>query len=323
MTIRLADSWIWDSWYTFDGNQHHAFYLKASRALQDPERRHRHPVVGHSVSDDLINWQTLPDAIIVSDEPDAFDSYTTWTGSVVRDESGLWWMFYTGTNRADGGDIQRIGAATSPDLLTWTKVSKTALVQADPTWYELLDKSVWHDQAFRDPWVFKNESDPSLWHMLVTARANEGDPRTRGVIGHATSRDLINWQVEPPLSKPGQGFGQQEVFQYEVVDGVPILLFCCGWRELSAERQAALGQISTTYSLVVSPNLTDAANNGVDFNNAKPFDGPQVYAGRLVQGKDGKWNLLGFIDQVDGKFVGEICDPIPVTATLQHGIVRR
>ena len=210
MALRLVDKWIWDSWYVFDGAKYHAFYLSASRALGDPNRRHRNPVVGHAVSTDLNNWTVVQDALAVSDSP-AFDSWTTWTGSVVRGEDGKWWMFYTGTSREDGGDVQTIGAATSDDLMVWSKVSSHPLVRADKRWYDLLDKSIWHDEAWRDPWVFRFENDPITWHMLITARANHGDVATRGVLGHATSTNLIDWSVQPPLSEPGQGFGQMEM----------------------------------------------------------------------------------------------------------------
>ena len=316
MALRLEDKWIWDSWYAFDGERYHAFYLHASRALGDPVRRHRNPIVGHAVSDDLTNWTVVRDALIVSDSP-AFDSWTTWTGSVIRDDNGLWWMFYTGTSREDGGDVQTIGAATSTDLMEWTKLSSEPMVSADARWYEKLDKTIWHDEAWRDPWVFRFENDPSTWHMLVTARANHGDPATRGVLGHATSTNLLNWDVRPPLSSPGQGFGQLEVFQFEVVDGVPVLVFCCGWRELSAERRAEFGERDATYSVAVSVDLTE-----VDFNRAKAFEDPLVYAARIIQGKDG-WYLIGFVNEVDGQFVGELCDPVPVSATVEAGLVRR
>ena len=316
MALRLEDKWIWDSWYAFDGQRYHAFFLHASRALGDPVRRHRHPIIGHAVSDDLTNWTVVRDALIVSDSP-AFDSWTTWTGSVIQDDNGLWWMFYTGTSREDGGDVQTVGAATSTDLMEWTKLSSEPMVSADARWYEKLDKTIWHDEAWRDPWVFRFDNDPSTWHMLVTARANHGDPATRGVLGHATSADLKHWDVRPPLSAPGQGFGQLEVFQYEVVDGVPVLVFCCGWRELSAERRAAFGERDATYSVAVSADLDE-----VDFNRAKAFEDPLVYAARIIKGRDG-WYLIGFVNEVDGEFVGELCDPVPVTATPEAGLVRR
>lgn len=316
MAIRLDKRWIWDSWYVWDGDVCHAFFLSADRSLGDPELRHRSPIVGHAISKDLVNWEMLPDAISPSDQP-AFDSWTTWTGSVIKADDGTWWMFYTGSSREDGGLIQRIGAATSKDLITWEKLGTEPLVEADPTWYELLDTDLWHDQAWRDPWVFRMPGSEQ-WHMLITARANEGDPRTRGVAGHAVSDDLVNWTVKEPLSVPGQGFGQLEVLQFEIVDGIPIVLFCCGWRELSSSRQESFGQRDATYSVVCNADLT-----GLDFNNAYGFEQELVYAGRLVQGSDGKWNLLGFRNFENGEFVGEISDPIPVTADPVKGIVPR
>lgn len=316
MALRLVDKWIWDSWYAFDGQKYHAFYLHASRALGDPDRRHRNPIVGHAISSDLKNWTVVRDALIVSDSP-AFDSWTTWTGSVVRDDAGLWWMFYTGTSREDGGDIQTIGAATSNDLLTWTKVSSEPLVRADERWYEKLDKTIWHDEAWRDPWVFKFPNDASTWHMLITARANHSDPAERGVLGHATSTNLREWSVQPPLSAPGQGFGQLEVFQFEVVDDVPIILFCCGWRELGKQRQLEFGHRDASYSVAVSADLAE-----VDFTKAAAFEDPMVYAARLIRGSDG-WYLIGFHNIENGRFVGELSDPIPVTASPEKGLIRR
>ena len=338
MALELADKWIWDSWYAFDGEKYHAFYLHASRALGDPVRRHRNPIVGHAISEDLTNWTVVRDALIVSDEPEAFDSWTTWTGSVVRADDGLWWMFYTGTSRANGGDVQTVGAATSRDLMVWEKVSAQPLVSADPTWYEKLNQPEWHDEAWRDPWVFRfpkgvatgaaavgvpNGVDPSeVWHMLITSRAEPsvgGNVRTRGVMGHATSLNLLDWTVQPPLSQPHQGFGQLEVYQFEIVDGVPIVVFCCGWRELSSERLAEFGERDATYSVACNADLT-----GLDFGRARAFEERLAYAARIIQDRSGGWNLIGF-DNFDenGEFLGRLCDPVPVTADPAIGLVTR
>jgi beta-fructofuranosidase len=316
LSLKLADRWIWDSWYVQDGDTYHAFYLCASRGLGDPNRRHRNPSVGHAISKDLKNWTVLPDALTPSDEP-AFDSWTTWTGSVTKNDDGTWWMFYTGSSREDGGLTQRVGAATSKDLISWTKLGTDPLVEADGRWYEKLDLTAWGDEAWRDPWVFRFPGEKT-WQMLVTSRAKEGEPSTRAVVGHATSENLIDWSVKPPLSQPGQGFGQYEVFQFEHVDGVPILLFCCGWRELGKESLERFGKIDATYSLVVNEDLSQ-----LDFTKALPFTQNLVYAGRLIFGPDQKWYLMGFINEIDGKFVGELSDPIPVTADPVLGIVPR
>ena len=315
MALRLPDRWVWDSWYVWDGPVCHAFYLVASRGLRDSDERHRAPSIGHAISRDLVNWEILPDALAPSHTP-AFDSSTTWTGSTVQAADGTWWMFYTGSSREDGGLIQRIGAATSQDLITWTK-HEEPVIEADPRWYETLEQAQWPDQAWRDPWVFRRPGE-SQWSMLITARHREGDPAERAAVGLATSVDLANWTVQPPLSIPGQGFGQYEVFQYAEVDGVPILLFCCGWRELSSSRLEELGKIDTTYSLVVDQGLAE-----LDFTKARAFTDTVVYAGRLVQKPSGDWYLLGFLNDANGDFVGELSDPIPVTADPHRGIIAR
>ncbi len=324
MALKLPGQWVWDSWFVRDGDDYHAFYLQASKALGDPNRRHRNVTVGHAVSKDLKSWQILPDALTPSEPASpqsaaqgeiVFDSYTTWTGSIVQAADGVWHMFYTGTSREKGGAVQSIGLATSNDLVTWTKQSTQPLLSADPRHYAVLEDGIWPDEGFRDPWVFKLDGDDT-WHMLMTARGRGGEYGQSGVAGHATSRDLRSWNLEKPLSEVNQGFGETEVLQFAVVDSVPILLFCCGPQWLSdLRRQIDNGGV---YSLVVNPDLS-----GVDFNKAVLFSEPDLYACRLIQDVDGVWQLIGFVNERDSHFVGELCDPIAVTADPVNGLVRK
>lgn len=243
----------------------------------------------------------VQDAIAISDAPN-WDSWTTWTGSVTKDKDGLWWMFYTGTSREDGGDIQRVGAATSKDLMTWTKVEGNPLTEADPTWYEQLDYDLWHDQAWRDPWVFEHEG---TWHMIVTARGLTGEKYGRGVAGHATSSNLRQWEVLPPLTDTESGFGQMEVIQIEEIDGIPTMLWCCGPNELTPEMRAKYpsgGMFSTVGPSKLGP---------FDPNQAVWFPHETLYAARVVK-HESHWYMLGFIGGPDHDFGGYICDPIPV-----------
>jgi beta-fructofuranosidase len=309
--LRLADSWIWDSWYAYDGALHHVFYLRASRGLGDPDRRHRHPSVGHAVSADLRDWTVLPDALAVSDFP-AFDDWTTWTGSVVRDDAGQWRMFYTGTTRQDGGGVQRVGIATSADLLVWHKHPPHTVLEADPRWYEKHGQSAWPEEAWRDPFVFRG--DDGQWHMYVTARAAHGDWRSRGVVGHCTSTDLEQWHVRPPLTEPGAGFGHIEVVQAEVVDGTPTLIFSCASAQLDEDARRRYG--SGGIFSVTGPSL----HGPFDISTARLFPDTSLYAGRLVR-HDGRWHLMAFRDLVDGRFVGELIDPVPVTSTPDSGLM--
>jgi beta-fructofuranosidase len=133
--LELADAWTWDCWFADDGVDYHAFYLKASRAWLDPEKRHLHAAIGHAVSADLVNWRELPDALVPAEDPLAFDHVATWSGSVIRDPQHGWRMFYTGRAAFKPVQRQRIGSAVSNDLITWRRDPLPA-IEADPRWYE-------------------------------------------------------------------------------------------------------------------------------------------------------------------------------------------
>ena len=109
--LSLPDKWIWDFWLADDGTAYHLFFLQAPRG-GDPDLRHANPSVGHAVSTDLTTWQVVGDALRPSAEP-AFDDLAIWTGSVVRGDDGVWYLFYTGRSRADKGS----GAAGRPGHL--------------------------------------------------------------------------------------------------------------------------------------------------------------------------------------------------------------
>lgn len=301
--LRLAASWVWDFWIVDDGEQFHLFHLKASRALLDPHRRHLRATIGHATSTDLTTWTEHADALVADDSP-AVDDLATWTGSVVRDEEGWWRMFYTAVDRADAGIQQRITSVVSDDLFVWHREPDRQVLEPDARWYETAETRQWPDQAWRDPWVF---GEPGDWHMLITARANHGDPDNRGVIGYATSPDLTRWTIHPPRSQPGAGFGQLEVVQTVVVDGTPVGIFSCLRAELSADRRAA-DPVGGVWAFPA-----DSLAGSFATADAYRLTDEQLYVGRLVQDRAGHWQFLAFRnDDGAGGFVGEITDPRPV-----------
>ncbi|MGD8709602.1 MAG: glycoside hydrolase family 68 protein, partial [Ectothiorhodospiraceae bacterium] len=197
MALRLDDKWIWDFWFARDGEDHHVYFLQADRSLGDPEQRHWSVSIGHAVSRDLISWEVLGTCLTPSPSP-AWDDCTTWTGSVKRHPDGYWCLYYTGTSRADNGLRQRIGMATSRDLHNWEKHDGNPILCVDPAHYETLNTELWHDQAWRDPWVIP-DPDGTHYHMFFTARTNHGSGDARGCIGHAVSNDLHTWESRPPV----------------------------------------------------------------------------------------------------------------------------
>lgn len=307
MSIYLSDKWVWDFWFAQDGADYHIFYLQATRALREEHLRHWHVSIGHAVSADLRQWQLLPDALAPSAEnEDAFDSYTTWTGSIIQ-YRGLWYMFYTGSNRVEQGRIQRVGLATSTDLIKWEKHPSNPLIEADPQWYELKDLDIWHEQTWRDPWVFWHDG---AFHALITGRANHGPADSRGVLALAHSLDLVQWEVLPPITKPGL-FAQMEVPQIIAANDRYYLLFSCGSEQLSTQGRKRFGNRTGSYYLngesplgpfrYLSDELLIGDENG------------SLYSGKLVLGPDEKWYLMAFNNyDIDGNFIGGITDPLPV-----------
>ena len=144
----------------------------------------------HLVSDDLVNWEVLPDSF--GPGPDgSCDGNGIWTGSVIEHE-GVFHFFYTGYNR-HADSPQSICKAVSTDLVHWEKVADNPLFGPDPRWYETVD--------WRDPFVYRDE-EQGCFMMLISARLKEGPLYRRGCIAVAVSDDLEHWEVREPYTAP-------------------------------------------------------------------------------------------------------------------------
>jgi beta-fructofuranosidase len=152
-----------------------------------------------------------------------------------------------------------------------------------------------------DRWVW------DFWLARTRARAAQGPVDGRGVIGHATSDDLVSWTVQPPLSELGE-FGHLEVPQVEVVDGAAVFIFSVAANDVSKRRRLRQTVATATY---ICPGRSPLGP--FDLTAAQPVPAPHLYAGRLDRRRDGSWVMLGFVGtDAEGRFVGEIGDPIPV-----------
>jgi len=303
LSLRIEDKWIWDFWLVSNEDEYHIFFLQAPRDLVDPDLRHVNATVGHAVSTDLMKWTVLDDALGPG-LPGTWDGLATWTGCVVQNGSD-WYMFYTGASRVNDEIVQSVGAAKSSDLTKWSKLPGP-LFSADPRWYETLEQKDWFEEVWRDPWIFTDED--GLHHALVTARAKSGPPDGRGVVGHATSTDLLTWEVKPPLSSPGE-FGHIEVLQLAATNGGHALVFSCDAQRVSLERRARLESEpeDATYLLAVRSPL-----GPFDLAEARPALPVDMYSGRLVRKHDCSLVWLAFVHRNQaGEFVGELSDPIP------------
>ena len=312
MVLALPDQWIWDSWYAHDGDRWHCYFLKADKSLINPELRHFNVSQGHAVSDDLVNWEHLGTCLTPSVGP-AWDDYTTWTGSVVQDDNALWHLFYTGARKSEEGLFQRIGHATSADMHSWERVGNgfcLDLVGPNAAHYEADHaKGFWHDRAMRDPWVMR-DPDGDGWLMYFTARGHGiKEPNAGGAIGFATSSNLYDWDLRPPVFVGG--YGQLEVPQVFKVEGRWYCLFCTAAEHFSKAQATKTpgGPVTGNHYLVaddprgpwqIAPGFLDGA---------LPC---KRYAARIVETPDGL-RIMGFADRgPDDRFVGHIMDPDPV-----------
>ena len=94
--------------------------------------------------------------------------------------------------------------------------------------------------------------------------------------------------------------------QAELVDGRPVLIFSCLATDMpAARRRAGAGGIWC----LPSPSLLGP----FDTSRAVRMTGESLYSGRLVRDRAGQWVLLAFRNRgPDGRFVGELTDPMPV-----------
>ncbi|WP_370772290.1 GH32 C-terminal domain-containing protein [Clostridium sp.] len=110
------------------------------------------------------------------------------TGSVIKDNNGVFHAFYTGHNPKKMPK-EAIMHATSMDMKEWTKISEDTFFADEQ----------YSGDDFRDPYVIYNEDYNEYW-MLITTRKNNS-----GVIALYTSDDLRVWKDQGILFKNDMG----------------------------------------------------------------------------------------------------------------------
>lgn len=191
-----------------------------------------HDFIAHSISADGIYWRRVNNAVFIG-HPGNWDDSMLWTVHVSPDphEHGQWRMFYTGLSRRDRQLKQRIGLATSRNLMTWTKWPTRWEV---PDWQkprgafeEILDSrniSQAYDPSsgfpiepvpphyessidegrqwvsWRDPFFVQH--DNRSW-LLCSARIDEGPVIRRGCVGLLEETSPYCFEARTPLFHPG------------------------------------------------------------------------------------------------------------------------
>jgi beta-fructofuranosidase len=152
---------------------------------------------------------------------------------------------------------------------------------------------------------------------------------TRGAIGLARSDDLDRWTLQPPVYAGGH-YGQLEVPQVFELGGRWYMVFCNAgdhWSRAVVDEHAAAGhggpQWGSHYLMAEHPLGPWRLPGTAFLDGAMPC---ARYAAKVIQSGNGPV-LMGFLywgsqGESNGRFIGELCDPVPVRVDAVTGQLR-
>jgi hypothetical protein len=159
--------------------------------------------IGYATSLDGINWtrENNGNPVLALGSPGEWDDYWVTHPTVVKDGS-IYKMWYCGSQFPIG--TERIGYATSPDGINWTKYNDPSTpnppyAESDPV-VTVGSSGGWDSFLLMQPNVISNNSIFEMWYT-----GNNGSIQS---IGHATSLDGIIWDkdtLNPVMTKSTSG----------------------------------------------------------------------------------------------------------------------
>ncbi|MGB5848520.1 MAG: T9SS type A sorting domain-containing protein [Ignavibacteriaceae bacterium] len=183
-----ADSSRYESWFT---------------ASVGPSVGWRPYRIGFAASEDGINWTTYPDPVLIPGVGGEWDSNTVEAPSVIR-ENGQYKMWYTTFNEPG---TSKIGYATSPDGVNWTKYNDNPIFEAGT--------QPWEAGGVYFGCVMPLGGGYKMWYGGFTVGF------TSEAIGYATSTDGILWQRDtlnnPVLPPSPSGWDDTGVYAPNVL----------------------------------------------------------------------------------------------------------
>jgi sucrose-6-phosphate hydrolase SacC (GH32 family) len=180
--------------FIFDGRLFHLFYMRHD--FTAPHDDSTEVDVGHAVSADLTHWSQRDPVLHV--RPENWDNLHVWAPTIVFHDS-VYSMYYAGVTNVPYPyrAYQRIGLATSTDLVSWTRYDAPAYEGNMVPW-ALADSSRFEGCQFRDPFVMEDPAAPDHWLMYFSATPR--DAADQLILGVASSGPgLAPWQDLKPL----------------------------------------------------------------------------------------------------------------------------
>lgn len=301
--LTIPSHHLGDAWFHVEGARVHAFVLVC------PEGTPRHLAwdVGHASSADLRTW-TWHGIALRRGPPGAWDGTCLATGSVLR-RGDRFWMAYTGNWL---GPWPAVGMAWSTDLQRWNKLDANPVTAIDERIYTAASRGQRRFPHWRDPFLFEVDG---VAHQLVCATDAAGEGPA-GAVGVARSRDLVRWELLPPLDV--EPFAEElECPQVVQAAGRYYLVFSTPAGLRLRDGTAPPGEAGHVHAMVGDGPL--GPFRVLDPAPLFPAGMPgRPYAARIVE-HGGRLLLLGTIWSGSGD---RISDPYPVVATAQGLEVR-
>ena len=251
----VSDEWyLWDNYGYSDSGVIHVYAQAADKkTCASQEERYWSAYWRHFVSDDGgLTWSDEGPALCPGDEPEAHDSYTIWSGSVLKCGDGTVMAAYTGL-QSGALALQSIAVAVSVDGYQFEKVSPAPpLLSVLHDYDELRSRGYYLGPratigniereadgtflCFRDPFLFVDSDGQT--HLFFGAKAARGKSAVNA-LGHAIFTDAAQMsavEVLPPQHVPDAGeFNLLELPNIVVRDGVYYLI-------VSTSRLGHMGQ---------------------------------------------------------------------------------
>jgi|GEM_PF-2089785 len=137
-----------------------------------------HRQIGLATSTDGLSWaKPNPNPVLPNGQPGAFDADHVDYASVLF-YNNKYWMWYTGYQSG----VRKIGLATSPDGVNWTRHSGNPVLTVG-------ENLAWDAQGVFAPFVIFDGKSFKMWY--------HGNGRYVQAAGYAESVDGINWTKHP------------------------------------------------------------------------------------------------------------------------------
>ena len=198
-----------DTWHCPEDSRVHAFFLQFQKQGEEAAGNSV-GAIGHAVSDDMLCWQTLSDAVPVG-EAGSYDELDHYTGCTVAD-GGKLYLFYT--SRSTAPPEISCSLAVSEDGVNFEKHRDNPLFTPDERFYygvnnrpHFLFHGNWDPASpqydYRDICVVRDEINGG-WYGFFVARVPGETAAETAAIGLAHSDDLVRWEQFPPCFLPGR-----------------------------------------------------------------------------------------------------------------------